>query len=264
VYEAHFGLTARPFAESADPAAFVALPSREAVIRRLRYGLEQARGPVLAFGPSGTGKTLLARKLARVLNRPVAHLTFTALPAEELLMLLADELFIPPAVGRDSKGMAATIQALRQTLRQRAVRGDRPLLIIDEAQAIADPGSFEVLRLLLNFSTDGEPDLSLVLIGGAELLMRMPGALRDRLAARCLLEPLDAAESSVYVEGRLSHAGARGTIFEAPAIERLHRAARGLPRQLNRIADMAMLVAFAGGCERVDAESVSIAEREAA
>src|SRR5262249_17528554 len=82
----------RPFGETVDPAAYVSLPSRETVLRRLRYGLEQDRGPALLFGPRGTGKTLLARLLARDLGSPAAHLAFPAMPAAELIALAAEEL----------------------------------------------------------------------------------------------------------------------------------------------------------------------------
>jgi hypothetical protein len=44
VYEAHYGLDQRPFGETVAASAYLALPSRDACLRRLRYGLEH--GPV--------------------------------------------------------------------------------------------------------------------------------------------------------------------------------------------------------------------------
>jgi type II secretory pathway predicted ATPase ExeA len=82
--------------------------------------------------------------------------------------------------------------------------------------------------------------------------------------ARCLLEPFCAGESRAYVEGRLARAGATRPLFEPEALELLHRAARGRPRHLNRLADMALLLASSRGESTVDLRSVSIAEREAA
>ena len=75
-----------------DPATFIAVPSRDTVLRRLRYGLEHGQGPALVFGPPGTGKTLLARVLTRDLGGTAAHLAFPAMPAAELLTLVAEEL----------------------------------------------------------------------------------------------------------------------------------------------------------------------------
>jgi type II secretory pathway predicted ATPase ExeA len=258
LYEAHFGLTDRPFGETVSPSAYVPLPSRDAVLRRVRYGLEHGDGPALVFGPPGTGKTLLARTLARDLGGSAAHLVFPAMPAPELLAFLADELGAP---GGD-ESLIGSLRRLRPRLAASAAHGERPLLIVDEAHLIDDPSTFETLRLLLNFTTQGPPDLSLLLLGGPEILFRLPAGLADRLTARCLLGPLSESESGAYVLGRLAQAGAAASLFDPEALATLHLAANGLPRRLNRLADLALLIAYAEGRSQPDAHTVAIAARE--
>jgi type II secretory pathway predicted ATPase ExeA len=262
LYEAHFGLDRRPFGETVDPTAYVSIPSRETVVRRVRYGLENGLGPALIFGPPGTGKTLLARRIARDLDRPTAHLAFPALPASELLELVAEELGAgPPETASPSPGVA--IRRLRRHLASLALRDERPLLVIDEVHLIDDQATFEMLRLLLNFASLGPPDLTLLLVGGPDVLLRLPAGLTDRLSARCLLGPLADAECSSYIHGRLAAAGARKRLFEPDAIDALQQAADGLPRRLNRLADFSLLIAYAEGRPQPDARTVRVAAREA-
>jgi type II secretory pathway predicted ATPase ExeA len=259
LYEAHFGLSDRPFGETVSPSAYVALPSRDMVLRRVRYGLEHGQGPALVFGPPGTGKTLLARTLARAIGGPSAHVTFPAMPAGELVAYLADELGFGPASGLS---LAEAMRRLGRGLASAAERGERPLLVVDEAHLIDDPMTFESLKLLLNFSTSGPSDLSLLLVGEPEVLLRLPAGLADRLTARCLLGPLTESESASYLLGRLAASGAAHPLFAPESLAALHRAAEGLPRRLNRLADLALLIAYAEGHSQPDPRAVSIAARE--
>jgi MSHA biogenesis protein MshM len=259
MYEEHFGLRPRPFGEPVSSSDPVSLPSRDAIRRRLRYGLEHGQGPALLFGPPGTGKTLLARTLANELGGRSAHLTFPSMPAADLIDYLAEELGAPAPI---RPGLGASIRRLKDALGASASRDERPLLIVDEAHLIDDPATFETLRLLLNFATTGPSDLSLLLVGGPEMLLRLPPALTDRLTARCLLGPLSLAESSLYIQGRLEAAGATEPLFDPTALAELHRFADGLPRRLNRLADLALLIAFAEGKTRPEPRSVIAAAHE--
>jgi type II secretory pathway predicted ATPase ExeA len=259
VYETHFGLAQCPFSETVNPAAYIAVPSRDAVLRRLRYSIERSQGPAVLFGPAGSGKTILSRRLASDLHIGVVHITFPALSAAELLTHLAQEFGGLPAPPRS---LADALYHVRAHLGALAARRERVLLIVDDAHLIDTAGTFEALRLLLNFTTDGPSNLSLLLVGGTEVLLGLPAALGDRLAARCLLAPFAEAESSMYILGRLTAAGATSPLFTEAALAALHHSASGSPRRLNHLADMALLIAFAQDLPAADELTVSSAARE--
>lgn len=255
MYEEHFGLTAAPFAETAGPGGFVSLPSREAALRRLRYGLDGCRGPVLLVGPPGAGKTRIATALADDFDGRVIHLATPWIAAGDLIDFLVEELDGRP-------GGRSPIRWLRDRLEQNAAAGRRTLLLVDEAHLINDSAIFEALRTLQNFASQGPPDLSLALVGDSGLLLRLPPSLAERLTARVILGPHEPIESEAYLTGRATAAGAARPLFDAEASLILHLCSAGLPRRLNRLADLALLIAYAQELPFPDVRCVRLAARE--
>ena len=133
-----------------------------------------------------------------------------------------------------------------------------PLLVVDDAHLIDAVATFDTLRLLLNFASNGPPDLSLLFVGGAELLLDLPPVSPTASQPAVFLARSPRMSRLAYVAGRLAAAGATDSpLFTQAALASLHRAAAGIPRRLNRLADLALLIAYAQELPIVDEPTVA-------
>ncbi|MES1213424.1 MAG: AAA family ATPase [Singulisphaera sp.] len=250
MYEDYWKLEQKPFASRCDARSYYPTETHQGALLKLRYAIENRRGAALLVGPSGCGKSLLVRLLAEQMSetyRPFVHLVFPQMSAADLLEYLAAELgaAAPPAATAGST--EGSVRRIQTRLTEIAAQDRHAVLAIDEAHLIEAGRAFEALRLLLNFEAAAGPPMTLLLVGQSNLvpmLARMP-QLEERLAVKCLVRPLSVEETMSYVQHRLAVAGADRTIFEPEAMEALHQITHGVPRQINRLCDLALLVGFA-------------------
>src|SRR5262249_1111420 len=125
----------------------------------------------------------------------------------------------------------------------------------DEAHGLPMP-LLEEIRLLLNFETDQEKLLQIVLCGQPELeiLLNKPQLrqLKQRVSLKCLLKPLTIFEVDRYIRFRLKVAGAENlNIFEEHAVRLIYRASSGIPRIINNLCENALLVGYAASQRKI-------------
>ena len=266
MYEAHWGLRRKPFENTSDTEFYYPGQSHQAALLKLRYAIENRRGGAVLTGATGLGKSLLVHTLYRLLPEsvhPRVHLVFPQMTAPQLLHYLACEL-TGTAPDGGSRGMDDSVRRIQYTLRDNVRAGRHAVVAIDEAQLLTDPATLDALRLLLNFETDAVAGLTLLFVGQPGFLPladRHPG-LEERLAVKCLLRPFDLDETTSYVTHRLRQAGAEHAIFNDSAIETLYRLSRGVPRQINRLCDLALLIGFAEEQQTIDATAIDAVSEE--
>ena len=124
--------------------------------------------------------------------------------------------------------------------------GRDTVIIVDEAQLIADDAVFEEVRLLMNFQTDDRFLVTLLLIGSPELRERVRRLkhLDQRITIRYHLNTLDYTHTAAYVTHRLKMAGRATPIFTEEAIKLIFDFTRGTPREINNLCDVALLVGY--------------------
>jgi len=233
------GLHDEPFSTSPDPSYFFLSAQHKAALTRLRIALSLKRGLSIIVGDVGTGKTTLSRKLAQVLREePDVSFHMILNPyfkTQKQFLTRLVNLFHAPIDPKKTTGLDC-IEAVEQFLYKMGVQEKkRIVLLIDEAQLLPDY-VLEILRILLNYETNEYKILQLVLVGQMELvpvLSRMPN-FWDRIALKCVINPLDLAEAKELIKFRLQQAGFKGErLFEDDAIRLVHQHTKGYPRQMS-------------------------------
>jgi general secretion pathway protein A len=254
MYEEFFGLNERPFSKTPDPRfLFFSRIHREA-LARLLYAVEE-RDLVLLTGEIGCGKTTLSRALMDELDDRyrIILIINPRLTPMEFLRALAIRL----GVVEPSRLKTDLLEQIGGELYRLYEEGVCPVLIVDEAQLVPHKETFDEIRLLTNFQLDDRNLLSVVLVGQPELRKRLAHRayepLRQRIGMQCDLRPLDLAETGEYLDFRLQVAGGSAGLFQPPAVERIFRYSKGIPRKINHAAALALLEGFGREARRIDA-----------
>lgn len=270
MYEEHWNLKSEPFDQRFDPHFYYPSESHQAVLLKLSYAFESRRPAVVLCGDSGTGKTMLVEScLARIPDgiAPIVRIPYPAMPADQLIRYIARQ-FEPEIQPEPSALFSHSIEILDRYLRRNMTKGQHALVIIDESQLLDTHGSLHALRMLLNLAADearSESAWTFCLIGGISLLGQIAryGDLEDRIAVRCALERFSLEETTDYILYRLRLAGNTGyPIFTEHAIEVIQEASLGVPRRINRICDLSLMIGYAQDLKQIDAPVVHIARQE--
>ena len=247
MYEAFYGLTAKPFQTNPDPAFYFDSRQHRRAMAYLDYGVHRNEGFIVITGEVGAGKTTVVRNLLSRLDRDLivsAHLVSTQLDAENALRMVSSAFGL--ATGAMTK--ADLLIALEAFLGEAFREGKRCLLVIDEAQNLSMQ-AVEELRMLSNFQRDTHALLQSFLIGQPEFRHTLQSPqmtqLRQRVIAACHIGPLDQEDTKAYIEHRLRHAGWSSTPeFFPDAFPAIHKASGGIPRRINTVCDRLLLSGF--------------------
>lgn len=251
MYKAFFNLTRNPFDLTPDPTCFVPTRRHNEALVALHYGIRRHKGFVVLTGEVGTGKTMLLRCLIGLLkeSKDVAYAYLfngRLSPTEFLQYVLSD--FGLPASGKNKSDL---LFDLGQFLISRGSRQMTTVLIVDEAHLLS-ADLLEEIRLLSNLETDDDKLLQIVLVGQPELDEKLDSVglrqLKQRIAVRTQLRPLDADETNRYIHQRLQIAGRNvgpNSLFSVQTSAAVYRHSRGLPRLINTICENALITAYA-------------------
>lgn len=251
----HWRLKYWPFRPTLEVDHFYPSPAHEEALARLEYLVAARRRLGVLLGETGVGKSVLLRQASRQLarqGRSVAVVDAAGVSTREFLWQLA------AAFGTAPREEADVVRLWRQVAdhvaQNRWQQVDTVLMIDDAGQAEPD-----VVMLLLRLGRlEPTPDArwSLVLAAEPAQAARWNEPLRALVDLRVDLQPWSEQDTVGYVQTALVDAGRFEPVFDDGALAELHKLSGGVPRQVLRLADMALLEGATAGRNSIDAATV--------
>jgi len=253
-----FGMKRIPFSKDLEPDELFVTEFFTQSLDRLRY-LVDRRGTGAVFGAPGTGKSTLLRAFLGGLGKAaysVCYVSHSTCAVLDLFREIARGFAIEPRFRKSD-----VIREVKdRVLKLSRVQKVQPILVIDDAHLLPTH-VLDDLRLLTSFDADSRDDLTMVLCGHpqleANLRLAINEALAQRIALRVRLRSLHPDEVDAYLRFRLELAGRTAKLFLPEAVEAIARAARGIPRLVDRLAEHCILGALRNKRTEIDNEVVT-------
>ena len=254
----HFGLSLDPFQIEPDLRFYYDSPLHSDAQRRVERGLRQSKGLSILTGASGTGKSLLARRLFSRLEEEMFEAA--------LMVMLPGAADTGSVLARFAKHLEIedrsddSARAIGQIYEQLAVvreDGRHSILILDDAHLLS-PAALAEVGALLTLEYEDRRLVSILLVGSPALDADVANdpSLGQRVDIRVNLSPLDFDNASAYLANRLQVAGGVPGIIPADAVQTLFKYSGGRPRLINTLADNALFEAYLAGRQQIDVADV--------
>lgn len=262
----YWKLRERPFETTWDIRFFFQSRDHDEALSRLGFLVgEQTMLMGMLTGEIGCGKTLtravftdrLDPQRFRSVVQENSAFTFTEMLGSVLQQLDPTAASLGPSKHARWERLSKVVQKLHE-------EGKHLVLIFDEAQEMSST-TLNELKLISNLNGAGVNYLTIILVGQPELrdaVAKLP-AINQRISLRFHLNPLDREETGNYLRHRLRIAGhPTGDIFPPDAVERAHQVSLGIPRELNRIAKLALEFAWVKELSHVTLDAVEAVIRD--
>ncbi len=236
----YFQLSEQPFRISPDPRFLYFSEQVKEAIAKCEFMARERIGPVYIYGPIGSGKTSMLRRLYERLSQDerynVALLISPNIKSSNSFLRVIMESF-------DVKTERAYDQSLKNFERfliETRKMNKTPILLVDEAQNM-NRDTLKLIHYLLNFETSTEKLLQIVLAGQEELSTKI---LRYKeLASRMFpiaINAMSLTDLEDMIRFRWMVAGGKELPFDKADTETfkmLYTYSKGLPRDAIKVCD---------------------------
>lgn len=257
MYRDYWQLKQLPFENVANPHIVFYSVNHDEALMRLLYVVKGQKGASMLTGEVGCGKTTISKVFQEQLEKANYHVALITNPMLNNIELL-QEILHQLGNGAEYSQKIQLLHALNDRMLQSLRAGRKTVVIIDEAHLIEEKDTYEELRLLLNYQHDNKFLLTLILIGQPELneAVRRAPQFEQRIPIKYHLNPLNFEETLQYIQFRLKKAGSKRSIFTQEATKEIYDYSSGVPRKINSICDMCLLIGFVKKAKNIDSSLV--------
>jgi general secretion pathway protein A len=248
-----------PFSISPNPNSMHKTSSLDAVLDKARYVINGRQGLKTILGDVGLGKSTILRYLWS---------EYSADETCKTLLIPTPNYPSPFAMLKDiCMGFGLEPRSSRNTqeryfndfLIEQFAEGRNIVLFIDEAQNL-DNKELELLRAILNFETNEEKLVQIILAGQLELKTKLDHKrnkyLRNRIVMHSVLNPLTLSETSEMIAKKCEYAKIPNP-FSPEAVESIYHQTGGVPRSVLKMCSLLYIL-----MKRYDLDEIPVAEIE--
>lgn len=259
-----FGLRDNPFTISPDPQYLFFTPQHTDAAYQCQYTIEKHGGLAVIYGDVGTGKTTIARTIWQ---------KYYDDPQYKMAMMVTPDLKTETAFLRGvmaeygvsaKRSFADSMAAFRSYATKAHQQGQNIVLLVDEAQQMTSK-MIEVIRIFMNFESNDEKFIQVILFGQSELATMIDGmrAIKSRVSVFGSLTSLTDSLTEQMIAFRWGIAGGKAPHpFNIDAIQEIFKLSQGLPREINKLCSMSLLRAFISESDKVHPTMVIAAAKE--
>src|SRR5437763_3355627 len=168
----YFDLNEHPFISNPDPRFLYFSSQVKEALAKCEFMARDRIGPIYMYGPIGSGKTSLVRRLREKLSLDerynVKLLISPNLKSSNAFLRLILETFDV----KTERSYTASLNNFEKFLVQQYQEGKVPVLLMDEAQNMTRD-TLKLIHYLLNFETSTTKLLQIVLVGQEELAAKI-------------------------------------------------------------------------------------------
>jgi general secretion pathway protein A len=256
----YFGLNEQPFRLGPDPRYLFYSGQVKEAIAKCEYMARDRVGPIYMYGPIGSGKTSILRRITERLSTDKRYTVAYVIAANvrrpnTFLKVIMEAFDVQTARSYD-----ANLKLFETFLVDQYKKGTIPVLLLDEAQN-ANRDALKLIHYLLNFETATTKLLQIVLAGQEELAARI---LRYReLASRMFPIAINAMSSTdleEMIRFRWMVAGGKGLPFSNGdgVYKALFARSKGLPRDAVKMCDEVLRELLASERKQATAHDIEI------